>query len=726
IAEYREDNNFVSKSQLIPGNIPAILYPTEYAIVGTEQIKLEASTVFMTPDNNVPFVFEIDTTHLFNSPLKRESGIVQGSSIQAVWEVPFNLVDSTVYYWRVRLSGVEPSIWSTSSFKYIAGEEGWAQSRLHQFVKNDMESIRVDELQKEWEFSTFLKEFEFVITNTGAFLYSVNGSLEVDLALQGFFNGGVAFVVLDKLTLASSISSNIGGNVAIGAAEAPTQLFKLKNAIQNANEGDYVIVSSHYNPQVPNWSEDIFAALKQIGVSDNIRLLKDGDSFLIMGRKGLSSGATEIYAPTSENRFVLNTRLSSAFDRGGVRSTRIGPALDWGEIFWDWKSIDPLNEEKTSLSVYAVRNNNTDSLILENYTGETYNLSSLDADRFPYMRVEAQMLDTLFRTAPQLDNWHVLYTPAPDGVIDPVSTFEFRSDTVFEGQDVYVNIAAKNISLRDLDSVDVLISLQREDRSRLVLDTLKIAPLIANGPSIAFDYEFSTLNKDLEGQVNLSVEINPFQDQLETHYFNNLFVKSFEVVVDRFNPVMDVTFDGKHIINGDIVSPRPEILIEVNDENPLVALDDSTTFELYWKQGVSAGINFERIFMDDERVEWQPAQLPDNKARLYFRPGKNYWLAEGEYTLRVQGKDKKGNAAGLGENFYEITFKVETESKLTRILNYPNPFSTSTRFVYTLSGVELPEVFQIHIYTISGKVVKVIDLIELGEVNFGHNITEYA
>jgi hypothetical protein len=197
--------------------------------------------------------------------------------------------------------------------------------------------------------------------------------------------------------------------------------------------------------------------------------------------------------------------------------------------------------------------------------------------------------------------------------------------------------------------------------------------------------------------------------------------------VDRANPVLDVTFDGKHILDGDIVSPRPEILIEVNDENPLVALDDSSAFELYFKPGTSAATSFERIFIaSDPRADWRPASLPENKARLYFYPGQQAPLEDGEYTLRVQGKDKKGNVAGRGDNFYEIRFSVENASTLTHVLNYPNPFSTSTRFVYTLTGSEVPEVFQIHIYTISGKMVKVIDLKETGDVQIGRNITEYA
>ena len=38
----------------------------------------------------------------------------------------------------------------------------------------------------------------------------------------------------------------------------------------------------------------------------------------------------------------------------------------------------------------------------------------------------------------------------------------------------------------------------------------------------------------------------------------------------------------------------------------------------------------------------------------------------------------------------------------------------------------MPEVFQIQIYTISGKQIKVIDLLEMGEVSVGRNITNYA
>ena len=42
------------------------------------------------------------------------------------------------------------------------------------------------------------------------------------------------------------------------------------------------------------------------------------------------------------------------------------------------------------------------------------------------------------------------------------------------------------------------------------------------------------------------------------------------------------------------------------------------------------------------------------------------------------------------------------------MINYPNPFSTSTRFVFTLTGSEVPDNMMIQIMTITGKVIREI------------------
>ena len=99
-------------------------------------------------------------------------------------------------------------------------------------------------------------------------------------------------------------------------------------------------------------------------------------------------------------------------------------------------------------------------------------------------------------------------------------------------------------------------------------------------------------------------------------------------------------------------------------------------------------------------------------------------LADGTYDLKVQAKDRSGNASGNVE--YKISFEVINKPTVTSVLNYPNPFSTSTRFVFTLTGTEVPDYFKIQILTITGKIIREINKYELGNLHIGRNITDYA
>jgi flagellar hook assembly protein FlgD len=58
-------------------------------------------------------------------------------------------------------------------------------------------------------------------------------------------------------------------------------------------------------------------------------------------------------------------------------------------------------------------------------------------------------------------------------------------------------------------------------------------------------------------------------------------------------------------------------------------------------------------------------------------------------------------------------------------MNYPNPFSSSTQFVFTLTGTEVPDEMKIQIMTVGGRVVREIMGYELGMLHIGRNITDY-
>ena len=120
-------------------------------------------------------------------------------------------------------------------------------------------------------------------------------------------------------------------------------------------------------------------------------------------------------------------------------------------------------------------------------------------------------------------------------------------------------------------------------------------------------------------------------------------------------------------------------------------------------------------------MQWIPANS-DNKRFKIIYPSE--FEKDGEYTLLVQGTDRSGNLSG--DLSYEVKFEVVRESSITNMMNYPNPFTSSTRFVFTLTGEEVPDDILIQIMTVAGRVVKQIDESELGEIRIGRNITSYA
>jgi hypothetical protein len=128
---------------------------------------------------------------------------------------------------------------------------------------------------------------------------------------------------------------------------------------------------------------------------------------------------------------------------------------------------------------------------------------------------------------------------------------------------------------------------------------------------------------------------------------------------------------------------------------------------------------------DNDTLRFTPAtSASDNSAVVDFFPvfDKQYNPEGDEYELIVKGKDKSGNKA---TNDYRIAFTVITKAMISNMLNYPNPFSTSTAFVFTITGSEIPQNMKVQILTITGKIVREVTKEELGPLHIGRNITEF-
>ncbi len=323
--------------------------------------------------------------------------------------------------------------------------------------------------------------------------------------------------------------------------------------------------------------------------------------------------------------------------------------------------------------------------------------------------------DSVNATPSQLSYWRIIAEPEPEGAVAPNVSFKMK-DTLEAGENLDFALAFKNISDAAFDSLKIkLVITDKNNVPHVILSKGK--PLISDD-TLMITYTIDTRN--YIGMNTLFVDVNPDNDQPEQYHFNNFIFKNFFVKGDYYNPLLDVTFDGVHILNRDIVSARPHIVIKLKDENKFLALNDTSLIkvEIRYPDGSLRSYRF-----DNDTLRFTPADLGsgENTATIDFTP-----LLPGddeEYELIVSGKDASGNTAGQLE--YRVTFRIISKPMISNLLNYPNPFTTSTAFVFTVTGTQPPQNIRIQILTITGKIVREITKDELGPLHIGRNITEF-
>jgi hypothetical protein len=310
----------------------------------------------------------------------------------------------------------------------------------------------------------------------------------------------------------------------------------------------------------------------------------------------------------------------------------------------------------------------------------------------------------------------VLYKPVPEGALAPNQLLTAK-DTVELGEPWNYKMAFRNTSEAAFDSVRIkMIITDRNNVSHTIVLPKKRPLLVGDSLHIG-----ATLNTAVyPGMNTVFLEVNPDNDQPEQFHFNNFAYRNLYVKPDSTDPLLDVTFDGIHILNRDVVSAKPAILIQVRDESKWMLLNDTSLFAVQVR--FPNGLNRPYYFNTDtlRLIPSQQTGGAENLASLQFTP---FFTEDGVYELVVTAKDRSGNKAG--ELAYRVQFEVINRPMISNLLNYPNPFTSSTAFVFTLTGQQIPQQLKIEILTITGKVVREITKAELGPLRIGRNITEF-
>ncbi len=729
-------------SLFITDNSAKTIYPEEFAIVNSPKVTLKSSTR-NTMVGEQKYIYQIDTTELFNSPLLQTEELTQiGGIIE--WEPGFNLEDGNVYYWRISPDSINTEVgyvWNTSSFIYLEGQKkGWNQSHYYQFKKDQFEGMGVE---KGEEFEFWVNGIFYTIKNK---VKEPNGSPEFNYNFDtpansvrpwDYTTSGMAVFVGDSTTGLGWQNPPGGEYGSINPVNGTTRVFAfptstvgereafinfLDNVVQKNN---YVFVFSflqnntvEFYPE--DWAQDstvlgtnIFQYLESQGATLSRNLENLGSvPYTFIYKKG-GEVLSEKIAITKGETIVSEVFLPVLSDEGNIVTEKIGPAIKWETLSWDYGSFDPL-EDTISVSVYGVDQANNEVLLIQPSIDKEISLSTVDPAIYPYLKLVYQSKDIINRSSPNLKFWRVHYQGIPESAINPNKTLQVYNDTLQEGETFVFETAIENIGGYNMDSLLVKYTIT-DNTNNSKVKTERLAPLLKDN-SLMATYSFPT--RGLNGSINFSMEVNPDDDQPELYRFNNFANYQFLVKEDKRNPLLDVTFDGTHIMDGDIVSAKPEILIALKDENPYLRLEDTALVKVYLTNPLGEKRQF---YFSSDTASFYPATNDKNRAIIEINPELKM---DGMYELIVQAQDVTGNQSG--DLDYKINFEVITKKSISNVLNYPNPFSTSTQFVYTLTGDETPHHFKIQILTVSGRIVREITEQELGPLKVGTHRTDYT
>ena len=770
VKESNETNNYSCLQFYLNGNGIRQLFPLNYSIVSTPTPDLVVQNRNLAGYSTGAYI-EIDTNQYFRSPRKIK-GYVLGTAIMK-YKPSLDLVknfgktdnDTLVIYWRARLDvkTSDGAAWSTQSFTYMpSSPPGWSQSHWEQYKSITGNNIIWDTLGKQFD---FVNAYKLVTINTHPYYKSGLGIATGNLSQTAGVCASATMVLIqyDKITMNDKDEyATTKDCTKPNATNRPYKMFNMlisttdpsvpnvggraefNTFVRGVPDGDYIALVtrgaaqkfSGFDTATLNTFKKYLGAKAIATLASNTsydsfttyallsRKNSNGGVALAEGSKSLTKKEALAGAGTEISADVLTVigSMSSPKISGTITSTIIGPSSKWQGVYQKLKSLEKPSTDTTMTYIYGVDSNQKVVKILDSFN--TYSHSLTDTNVFnphlyPYLQLVTKLRDGANHTPAQTKIWTVLYDGVPEGTLALDASFNFNKPQMREGDTIkvqhlrFVNISKypfrKNLPVQ-FNIVD--INGRQKDAWYYIYPR-------ALQPDSTINLNVTRSSVGLSGDNVLAVFANP-HSQPEVLYDNNILDEKFNVIADKLNPILDVTFDGRHIQDGELVSAKPDIIITNKDENKSRLLVDTSTMKIALK-GPNDASPVPVSFLSGQLVFTPGSLANNNKAKVEYRPQN---LGDGTYELHVQAYDESGNKSGNHE--YVITFEIITKSMVSNVFVYPNPFTTKAKFVFTLTGSEVPDYMKIQIMTITGKVVKEIKKEDLGPMHIGNNISQYT
>lgn len=552
------------------------------------------------------------------------------------------------------------------------------------------------------------------------FLYACTGPTDNLLKIDPNTGDTSRVAIPDSLVLTIESSTQIGGvflysdgqfvyNLGVGTALHPNKFVLRKFDPSNnwIKVGEDIIFSGSIMKRVSSFI-----------ISENYAIVYENFTLIKVRRYNLPDGIFEeewIYAPKIKdyyaiaydhvNNFVYfntfrpgTTPYIPAFFKyrgtyieanGQIVSPEIGPASKWNDLEFN---IDQTNSNGTYKGFLLGKNKSNGSWVtLDSLIQSNLNIGNIDTKQYNYLKLKFDLADSSYGAGEPMkfNSLKVNFEYLPEISIIP-KNLTFTPDSVLQGISLDMTLQVNNLGYISGDSLKL-------EFSNNLTDTVFYTTYVSV-PKDSFSTSVKTIITD---NLLYTAPVSPIDIKVvatlpsqEYYTFNNQIEGTFYVVRDSANPLFNITFDGREIINGDIISSEPEVVITLEDNSPLPL--DSTYFTI-----VHTHNNIPKVLtVPGPDITYNYTPYPNSRAVITWTPK----LEDGRHVLEVLAKDASGN-------FFDSTssrsvFNVYNNPDLLQVYNYPNPFSDNTYFTFELRGVIPPEEFKIKIFTVAGRLIK--------------------
>ena len=202
------------------------------------------------------------------------------------------------------------------------------------------------------------------------------------------------------------------------------------------------------------------------------------------------------------------------------------------------------------------------------------------------------------------------------------------------------------------------------------------------------------------GAGKISYYAKKANSTIDAHGYDNTIIVGGinpNPIVDNTGPDLRLYMNNEQFVFGGMTDENPDLFAILSDSSGINTVGTGIGHDL---TAVLDNKTNETIVLND----FYKADLDNFRRGTVRFPFKD--LAEGRHTLKMKAWDVANNSA---EAYTEFIVVKNSEAALQYVLNYPNPFTTNTQFMFNHNQPGIPIDVQVQIFTVSGKMIKSID-----------------